>query len=304
MVTLKPPSPKHKLASLSAPNAPSKTPSTKDTSSSFIYYTPKSPRSSTSPSTNGYLNSPTSPPPPPPTQENTSMDITLTLSPITPLDVQFNTPSPFSPFEKRSCEVKISSKAKRSRKVKQSLKRTLEFGARRVEYGEEAASLDPFNIYPLLHKKHVETSNNGSENSIPFPPGFTPVDDYPKADDQADHCLFSSSLWNSIVRDVRVLKNRGVDLVSYCVKRVGNGLHTGFWEECWIGDKSLSSMFPRIFAFENNKSCLVSDKLSDGLIRSLRRPMRGGVESQQLSLLNDLVSSVSLSNSEDRWVWN
>ncbi|GJU69790.1 hypothetical protein Tco_1256049 [Tanacetum coccineum] len=45
---------------------------------------------STSPSTNGYLNSPTSPPPrvppPPPTQENTSMDITLTLSPITPLD--------------------------------------------------------------------------------------------------------------------------------------------------------------------------------------------------------------------------
>nr|GEZ16736.1 RNA-directed DNA polymerase, eukaryota [Tanacetum cinerariifolium] len=48
----------------------------------------------------------------------------------------------------------------------------------------EAASLDPFNIYPLLHKKHVETSNNGSENSIPFPPGFTPVDEYPKADDQ------------------------------------------------------------------------------------------------------------------------
>ncbi|GJV89770.1 hypothetical protein Tco_1533708 [Tanacetum coccineum] len=74
-----------------APNAPSKTPLTKGTSSSSIDYTPKSPTSSTSPSTNGYLNSPTSPPPrvppPPPTQENASMDITLTLSPITPLDV-------------------------------------------------------------------------------------------------------------------------------------------------------------------------------------------------------------------------
>ncbi|GJS67221.1 hypothetical protein Tco_0681785 [Tanacetum coccineum] len=82
----------------SAPNAPSKTPSTKGTSSSSIEYTPKSPTSSTSPSTNGYLNSPTSPPPripsPPPTKENTSMDITLTILPITPLDVQFNTPSP------------------------------------------------------------------------------------------------------------------------------------------------------------------------------------------------------------------
>ncbi|GKC54218.1 hypothetical protein Tco_1076963 [Tanacetum coccineum] len=87
----KTPSPKHQLSSPSAPNAPSKTPSTKGTSSSSIDYTPKSPTSSTSPSTNGYLNSPTSPPPrvppPPPTQENASMDITLTLSPITPLDV-------------------------------------------------------------------------------------------------------------------------------------------------------------------------------------------------------------------------
>ncbi|GJT31773.1 hypothetical protein Tco_0922192 [Tanacetum coccineum] len=85
-----------------APNAPSKTPSTKDTSSSSIDYIPKSPTSSTSLSPNGYLNPPTSPPPrvspPPPTQENASMDITLTLSPITPLDVQFNTPSPSPPI--------------------------------------------------------------------------------------------------------------------------------------------------------------------------------------------------------------
>ncbi|GJW78289.1 hypothetical protein Tco_0139971 [Tanacetum coccineum] len=87
----KTPSPKHQLSSPSSPNATLKTPSTKDTSSSSIDYTPKSPTSSTSPSTNGYLNSPTSPPPrvplPPPTQENASMDITFSLSSITPLDV-------------------------------------------------------------------------------------------------------------------------------------------------------------------------------------------------------------------------
>nr|GEX91834.1 hypothetical protein [Tanacetum cinerariifolium] len=94
----KTPLPKHQLSSPSAPNAPSKTPSTKDTSSYSIDYTPKSPTSFTSPPTNGYLNSPKSPPsrvpPPPPTQENVSIDITLTLSPITPPDVQFDTPSP------------------------------------------------------------------------------------------------------------------------------------------------------------------------------------------------------------------
>nr|GEW24429.1 hypothetical protein [Tanacetum cinerariifolium]GEW24677.1 hypothetical protein [Tanacetum cinerariifolium] len=87
---IKTPSPKHQLSSPSAPNAPSKTPSTQGTSSSSIDYTPKSPTSSTSPSTNGYLNSPTSPlprvTPPPPTQENTSKDITFTLSPITSLE--------------------------------------------------------------------------------------------------------------------------------------------------------------------------------------------------------------------------
>ncbi|GJS75678.1 hypothetical protein Tco_0725559 [Tanacetum coccineum] len=96
----KTPSPKHQLSSPSAPNAP--LPSTKDTSSSSIDYIPKSSTSSTSPSTNGYLNSLTSPPsrvpPPHPIQESGSMDITLTLSPITPLDVQFNTPSPSPPL--------------------------------------------------------------------------------------------------------------------------------------------------------------------------------------------------------------
>ncbi|GJT72250.1 zf-CCHC domain-containing protein [Tanacetum coccineum] len=98
----KTPSPKHQLPSPSAPNAHSKTPSTKDTSSSSIDYIPKSPTSSISPSTNGYLKSPTSPPPRvstlPTTQENGSMDITLTLSPITPLDVQFNNQSSSQPI--------------------------------------------------------------------------------------------------------------------------------------------------------------------------------------------------------------
>ncbi|GJY38920.1 hypothetical protein Tco_0425284 [Tanacetum coccineum] len=91
------PSPKFQVSSPSPPNSPSKTPSTKDTSSSSIDYTPKSPTLLSSPSTNRYLNSPLSPPPrvppPPPTQAPNSMEITLSLSPITPLDVHHNSPS-------------------------------------------------------------------------------------------------------------------------------------------------------------------------------------------------------------------
>ncbi|GJZ41086.1 hypothetical protein Tco_0587972 [Tanacetum coccineum] len=87
----KTPSPNYQILSPSAPNPHSKTPSTVATSSSSIDSKLKSPTSSTSPSTNGYLNSPMSHPPrvppPPPTQESGYMDITLTLSLITPLDI-------------------------------------------------------------------------------------------------------------------------------------------------------------------------------------------------------------------------
>nr|GEV37824.1 hypothetical protein [Tanacetum cinerariifolium] len=96
----KTPSLKHQLSSPSTPNAPLKTPSTKGTSLSFIDYTSKSPTSSTSPSTNGYLNSPTSPSP-----RVTSNSIKCINGhhshPFTnypSLDVQFNTLSPFPPI--------------------------------------------------------------------------------------------------------------------------------------------------------------------------------------------------------------
>ncbi|GJV64036.1 hypothetical protein Tco_1474864 [Tanacetum coccineum] len=79
----KTPSPKHQLPSPSAPNAPSKTPSTKDTSSSSFDHIP------TSSSTSGYLNSPTSTPlrvsPPLPTQQNEPIKIIITSSPPLPL---------------------------------------------------------------------------------------------------------------------------------------------------------------------------------------------------------------------------
>ncbi|GJR68144.1 hypothetical protein Tco_0014209 [Tanacetum coccineum] len=99
---IKTPSLNYQVLSPSAPNAPSKTPSTVSTSSSFIDSKLKSPTSFTLPSTNGYLTSIMSPPlrvpPPPLTQESRSMDFTLTLSPITPLDIQFNTSPPPSPL--------------------------------------------------------------------------------------------------------------------------------------------------------------------------------------------------------------
>ncbi|GJR14177.1 hypothetical protein Tco_0796829 [Tanacetum coccineum] len=106
------PSPITKSSSPSPPNAPSKTPSTKDTSSTFgttsssFESKPQSspPSSNDTPSpqpSNPFLNDIMDAPPRPsnpiPLQSHPSLDITLSLSPITPLDHILDTPSPPSP---------------------------------------------------------------------------------------------------------------------------------------------------------------------------------------------------------------
>ncbi|GKC99214.1 RNA-directed DNA polymerase, eukaryota [Tanacetum coccineum] len=115
---------------------------------------------------------------------------------------------------------------------------------------------------------------------------------------------FSSSSWNSIVREICFLKDRGVDFISHCKNRVGNGMPTRFWNDVWIGDQQLRYLFPRIYSLDENKDCSVASKLQGATVLSLRRPVRGGAESQQLDQLQELIGTSILSNAEDRWVWD
>ncbi|GKC12718.1 RNA-directed DNA polymerase, eukaryota [Tanacetum coccineum] len=91
---------------------------------------------------------------------------------------------------------------------------------------------------------------------------------------------------------------------SHCKKRVGNGLLTRFWSDIWVGDSQLSLRFPRIYTLELNKDICVADKLQSSVDLSLRRSVRGGVESHQLEQLLELLGLVILSNSCDRWYWD
>nr|GEV01965.1 RNA-directed DNA polymerase, eukaryota [Tanacetum cinerariifolium]GEV02301.1 RNA-directed DNA polymerase, eukaryota [Tanacetum cinerariifolium] len=100
---------------------------------------------------------------------------------------------------------------------------------------------------------------------------------------------FRSSLWRTITSEFSVLKAQGVDLLSRCLKRVGNGLSTQFWYDPWIGNVKLCNEFPRLFALELNKSISVAEKLQHSVEISFRRPVRGGSESAQLELLSDLL---------------
>ncbi|GJY42070.1 RNA-directed DNA polymerase, eukaryota [Tanacetum coccineum] len=112
------------------------------------------------------------------------------------------------------------------------------------------------------------------------------------------------SLWKSIIREMDTLKHQGMDFISHCKLRVGNGTSTSFWKDMWLGNSRLCMEYPRLFALENDKDCKVATKLHGPFESSFRRNVRGGIESSQLShILGDL-ESVVLSNAEDRWVWD
>nr|GEX23399.1 RNA-directed DNA polymerase, eukaryota [Tanacetum cinerariifolium] len=68
-----------------------------------------------------------------------------------------------------------------------------------------------------------------------------------------------SSLWSSIIKECNAVKSQGLDLISHCKIRVGNGMSTSFWHDQWLGDSCLRLSYPRLFALENNKLSRIYD---------------------------------------------
>ncbi|GJW73239.1 retrovirus-related pol polyprotein from transposon TNT 1-94 [Tanacetum coccineum] len=114
----------------------------------------------------------------------------------------------------------------------------------------------------------------------------------------------SLSPWNCILKELNSLSAKGINLLALLKKKVGNGANTLFWEDCWINDVPLSRSFPCLYALELKKGITVADKLIDAsFVASFHRNPRGGVEEEQLHHLVELVGSISLSPSNDRWAW-
>nr|GEX61119.1 RNA-directed DNA polymerase, eukaryota, reverse transcriptase zinc-binding domain protein [Tanacetum cinerariifolium] len=72
------------------------------------------------------------------------------------------------------------------------------------------------------------------------------------------------SIWLSIIHEVELLKSQGIDLPSFIILKLGNGVHTSFW-----------------------------DTKSDGWSRA-----------GQLELLKENIEGCILSNMNDRWAWS
>ncbi|GJY45062.1 reverse transcriptase domain, reverse transcriptase zinc-binding domain protein [Tanacetum coccineum] len=88
-----------------------------------------------------------------------------------------------------------------------------------------------------------------------------------------------------------------------------DGSNVSFWNDLWIGDSKLSSMFPRIFSLETSKECTVHDRCNNNhgpksKTWEWRQPIRGGPEECQLANLLSQIQDVDVVASPDSWECN
>ncbi|MCH79829.1 hypothetical protein A2U01_0000587, partial [Trifolium medium] len=91
------------------------------------------------------------------------------------------------------------------------------------------------------------------------------------------------------------------------VKKLGNGLHTSFWRDTWVGEVPLWDCFPRLFSISSQKEASVAEVRSshNGIVGWRLDWRRMFFEWEQV-LFNDLleiINPVSISEEEDRWGW-
>ncbi|GJT82777.1 hypothetical protein Tco_1057119 [Tanacetum coccineum] len=114
-----------------------------------------------------------------------------------------------------------------------------------------------------------------------------------------------NSPWLDIIQVISSLKTKGIDLLGFAKKNVGNGEKTLFWDDLWIGEDVLKSKFPRLFALESRKDISMAEKIShSSLAFSFRRLPRGDIEEEQFINLISCTSAFILPQIEDRWVWS
>ncbi|GKC21849.1 RNA-directed DNA polymerase, eukaryota [Tanacetum coccineum] len=109
------------------------------------------------------------------------------------------------------------------------------------------------------------------------------------------HVTDQPSIWCSILREVKSLKDSGFDFSSHCKKRIGDGSCTSFWYDIWLADAPLCVQFPRLFALELDKEIVVANKMGASSVSASFRPGRDFVSSRigMLGSISFRLSSVS-----------
>nr|GEX45148.1 RNA-directed DNA polymerase, eukaryota [Tanacetum cinerariifolium] len=61
-----------------------------------------------------------------------------------------------------------------------------------------------------------------------------------------------------ILSMVNSLKSKGIDLLSLCTRKLGNGSAIRFWDDAWCGNHPLKVLFPRVYLLDIDKGFTVA----------------------------------------------
>ncbi|GKE02536.1 RNA-directed DNA polymerase, eukaryota, reverse transcriptase zinc-binding domain protein [Tanacetum coccineum] len=108
----------------------------------------------------------------------------------------------------------------------------------------------------------------------------------------------------AILNSMSNQNDKGVDLLAACNRLIGDGTTIRFWDEIWCGDRPLKASFPRIYALDSDKTCMVAQRFNiSDWSNVLRRMPRGGIEHNQFIDLLEAIRDVSISDKQDGWKW-
>ncbi|GAU45475.1 hypothetical protein TSUD_190940 [Trifolium subterraneum] len=115
---------------------------------------------------------------------------------------------------------------------------------------------------------------------------------------------FASLWWKDICSIGHNLNNNWFS--NNVVKKLGNGVDTSFWEDTWVGNRSLKDRFPRLYSISIQKEAKVAELHS--FVNTVhwtllwRRRLFVWEENLLLQLL-ELINPITLLGEIDRWGW-
>nr|GEZ52981.1 putative RNA-directed DNA polymerase, eukaryota, reverse transcriptase zinc-binding domain protein [Tanacetum cinerariifolium] len=116
--------------------------------------------------------------------------------------------------------------------------------------------------------------------------------------------LHSKGVWSRFVGSINRIHEKNLIPLSSIKRQVNNGASTKFWYDSWAGTSPFKSLFPRLFQLAVNKDCLVRDNRDNGWSFDWVRNISSDSNASQLESLQNPISSITLNDSEDNWVWS
>ncbi|PWA41586.1 hypothetical protein CTI12_AA459190 [Artemisia annua] len=116
------------------------------------------------------------------------------------------------------------------------------------------------------------------------------------------------SPWKEIYGLNKDLLKVNINLDSIFLMKIGDGSVFKFWHDCWFGTSNFMSLFPRMYALETHKDCLISERCFSGGLMDLpshvwawRRSPRDGIEKAQFDDLVNLLVGFKPTDVRDSW---